>query len=113
MRKIKISGVNTTVKTIDPITLSDRDDDEIVIVNRIRLNNKLVEFEVKAISSSSANIIRNAIKTMKKREISTRQIALGAEMTVADVKKVFPEYKSLPQNSIYENFAKNAIVLSR
>lgn len=102
MNKKNDHGENTIVKLIDPITLADRDAEEVVIVNRIRLNNKLVEFEIKDNHSSNIVIVKNAIKAMKKKEFGTKRIALGAEMKIADVLKVFPEYKTLPKNSIYE-----------
>lgn len=92
-------GVNFEVKLIDPSELPRMDKDDIIVVNRIRLNSKLVEYEIQNIKPSEAVIIRQAISLIKQREIRSKNAVMGVEMRVGDVLKIFPEYKSLPKNS--------------
>lgn len=92
-------GVSFEVKLIDPSELPRMDKDDIIVVNRIRLNSKLVEYEIQNIKPSEAIIIRQAISLIKQREISAKNAVMGVEMRVGDVLKIFPEYKSLPKNS--------------
>ena len=92
-------GTMFEVRLIDPSELPKMDKDDVIVVNRIRLNSKLVEYEIQNIKPSEAIIIRQAIRLIKQREINTKNAVMGVEMKVGDVLKIFPEFKSLPKNS--------------
>lgn len=87
------------VKIVEPKELSHMDDNQIVVVNRVRLNSKLVEWEIKNIDKKETIIIRKAIKLMKEKERIKKCAAMGAEMQVKDIRVIFPNYESLPHNS--------------
>lgn len=91
--------ISITVKFIDPLELQGMSEDDVVIVNRVRLNSKLVECEIKRVELSERNMIMRILREMKIREIKQRRTVMGPIMRVGDVKKLFPEYKTLPKNS--------------
>lgn len=87
------------VRLIDPIELEGMNEDTLIIVNRIRINSKLVECEIKEIGKQERSIMTKAIKAMKIREAKERKTVMGPAMTVGDIKKLFPNYSKLPRNS--------------
>lgn len=91
------------VNLIDPSTLPSLEKDCVIIVNRIRLNSKLVEWEIQQYDNTGEIIkVKSAIRQMKEKEKRTRCILMGAEMLVEDVMKIFPNYEKLPKNSFAE-----------
>lgn len=99
MTRVIYGRTTSVVKLIDPSELKGMEEDSLVIVNRIRIYSKLVEFELKDTRTQEIVIITNAIKEMKARESKHRRTVMGPAMKVGDVKKIFPEYESLPKNS--------------
>ena len=99
MPKNMCKGPFIEVRMINPSDIQTMDENQVVIVNRIRLNSKLVECEIRNMDSSSVVIITKAIKSMKEQESKSRRTVMGAKMRVGDVKKVFPEFTALPKNS--------------
>lgn len=89
----------SSVKLVDPTSLQNMDEDQIIIINRVQLNTKIVEFEIRNISTVETLTLKAAAYRMKERDRKHRRHVLGAEMRVGDVIKIFPEYKSLPQNT--------------
>lgn len=75
------------------------DENDIIVVNRIRLNTKLVEYEIKKMDVSTVRIISDAIRLSEKDSIKNNRYNAGVKMKVGDVKKVFPDYDNLPLNS--------------
>ena len=57
-----------TVKFIDPKTLDNMKDNEIVIVNRVQISSKIVECEIKNVSSENVTLLKHAFKDMKIKE---------------------------------------------
>ena len=87
------------VKMIAPSEIFKMDKDDIVIVNRVRLNSRLVEFEMRNNGDTAKIIIiRNAIQDMKTKERHRRAL-MGPEMTVEQVLQVFDDVEDLPGNS--------------
>lgn len=87
------------LRFINPSDLRKMKDDSLVIVNRIRIYSKLVEFELKEARGQESVTIINALNEMNARESKHRSIAMGPTMRVGDIKKLFPEYERLPKNS--------------
>ncbi len=92
-------GAVSSVQLVDPPSLQNMDENEIVIINRVQLNTKLVEFEIRNISSLDVITLKEAAHRMKVTERRYRRHILGAEMRVGDIIKIFPEYKTLPKNT--------------
>lgn len=88
-----------TVKSIDPKSLANMDDNQIVIVNRVQISSKIVEYEIKNVNSDNVVLLKHAFKDMKIKEKESKNIVIGAKMQVKDIRIVFPEYKSLPIGS--------------
>ena len=88
---------------IDPNMLPSLEKNSVIIVNRIRLNSKLVEWEIQQYGNTGDVIkVKRAIRKMKEKEKRTRCILMGAEMIVEDVMEIFPDYRRLPKNSFAE-----------
>lgn len=92
-------GAVSGVHLVDPVSLQNMDENAIVIVNRVQLNTKLVEFEIRNISSMDVIALKEAAYRMKLTERKYRRHVLGAEMRVGDVIKIFPEYKTRSKNT--------------
>ena len=92
-------GAVSSVQLVDPPNLQNMDENEIVIVNRVQLNSKLVELEIRDISSFHVIALIEATHRMRDTERKYKRHVLGAEMRVGDIIKIFPEYKTLPKNT--------------
>lgn len=99
MNKKIARGAVIKVRIINPPDIQDMDENEIIVVNRIRLNAKLVECEIRNNNSTNVAIITAAIKAMKEQEKKSKRTVMGPKMSVRDVKKIFPDYRFLPMNS--------------
>lgn len=98
--RIKVDqGALPKVKIVEPSSLREMDRNAVIIVNRVRLNTKLVEFEIRNNKSSEAVVLKAVVRKMKDKETHLRRPAIGAEMSVGDIINVFPEYESLPKNT--------------
>lgn len=84
---------------IKPAELQNMEMDELVYVNRVFLNKKIVEFEIQCITSAEVAALRKTIRVIKEQDVMHKKIARRAAMRVADVMRLFPEYKSLPVNA--------------
>lgn len=98
MNRRKNMGV-VDMKVIDPKYLTKMKDDEIIIVNRVQISSKIVEYEIKNVNSSNSLLLKHAFKNMKDKEKKSNNIVFGAKMQVKDVRVIFPEYESFPKNS--------------
>lgn len=99
-KRIPDVGVTIIVKMIEPSDLSKMKKEEKVIVNRVRLVSRLVEFEIKnSEDPETMAIIRKAMKEMKVKEEKNHRVLMGPEMTVGEVLKVFDDLSSLPKNT--------------
>ncbi len=99
MNRVIYGKATSVVRLIEPSELKVMQEDSIIIVNRIRVNSKLVEFEITNSGKQEILIITKAIKEMKRRETKGHRTVMGPAMRVGDVKKLFPEYEKLPRNS--------------
>lgn len=64
--------------------------DEIIIVNRILLNSKIIKLHLQEKEASEEyTLISEALKNVNKRDKKTREIAWGCEMKVSDVLLLF------------------------
>lgn len=71
-----------------------------VLINRIYLNSKLVEFQIKGIEDpKKVKMITRAITNMLRIEQEKKCILTEAKMKFKDFMIVFPEYKKLPAYS--------------
>jgi len=98
MNENKCLGVGT-VKMINPKSLTDMEDDEIIVVNLVQISSKIVEYEIKNVHSTNLSLLKQTFKVMKAKERVANNAVFGAEMYVKDVRDIFPEYESLPKNS--------------
>lgn len=101
-----VSMVHTDPRTkgrlviVDHSEICNMDENKFLIVNRVRINSYLVELEICASENNEIiAIMRSAIRDMKRWEQANKVIALGAEMTVRDVVKVFGTMNKQPFNS--------------
>lgn len=99
MNVIAKQGAISKVRLVDPSKLQSMDENEIVIVNRVQLNSKIVEYEIRNVSSTECVVLKAAVRNMKQKERKLKLPIIGAEMRVGDVIRVFPEYKTLPKNT--------------
>lgn len=99
MNVIAKQGAMSKVRLVDPSKLQSMDENEVIIVNRVQLNTKIVELEIRNASSTEFLVLKTAARNMKAKERRLKLPIIGAEMRVGDVIKVFPEYKTLPKNS--------------
>ena len=92
--------VNNTMIKILPAEISTLSDDDIIVVNRVRLNSRLVRLEIEGNDNlESIIIIHRAIENMMIQQKTSKKILLGAKMAVGDIKKVFPDFARMPSNS--------------
>jgi len=84
---------------INPALLATMEQEELILVNTVRLSSKLGEYEVKKSSSPDVDVIRMALRNAHWSKHKTRRSLMGARMRVADVLRIFPEYKELPKYS--------------
>jgi len=84
---------------INPANLASMEPDEVILVNVIRLNSKLVECEVKRINNDDVEKIRYAMRGARGRKGKSRRALMNAKMRIGDVLRIFPEHKTLPKNS--------------
>lgn len=100
--KIKMVGGDNLVVKVSPSEVKRLQDDEIIIVSRAQLNAKLAFMSMEINSEEqekNIRIIRTAINEMIEQEKKQNNIAIGAKMTVADVKQIFPKIERMPGNS--------------
>lgn len=98
MAKNLSEGAVVDLKFIDPLTIEQMQDDDIVIVNRIRLNALLVELRLQNKTTDYLELL-SIIRKMKQLERTTRRFQVGAEMRVGDIKRLFPALDVLPRSS--------------
>ena len=99
MYTVTSQGIADKVMLIKPEKLTRMDENDIVVVNRVRLNSKLVECSIKNINTDETSLIRKALQNMILQERQIRRTIMGAEMRVGDIIKIFPDYENFPQNS--------------
>lgn len=94
-------GTKVIIKVL-PSDVSKLRDEEVIIVNRVRLNARLVSLEMQNVDNNNQEnilLIRQAIGGMMVQEKERKRALPGAKMTVRDVKKIFPDMDSMPKNS--------------
>lgn len=100
MKRDILGGNNYLLERIKPTEVAKLRDDDKIVVNRVRINNRLISLELNSnANEESIKIIRSAIENMMKQEKRSKCVVHGATMAVRDVKKVFPNIESMPQNS--------------
>lgn len=98
--KEKEYGGETLLEKIPPSEVVKLRDDDQIVVNRVRINSRLVRLEMQDNADrESIKIIRDAIENMMKQEKKQKCVVHGAKMAVKDVKKVFPDIEKMPLNS--------------
>lgn len=95
----KYTITTNDVKSIKPEELQNMDKNALVVVNRIRLNSKLVEYEIKNLNSTETIEIREVLNVVARNEQDTKCSSIRVKLPVSSILKVFPEYKTLPLNS--------------
>ena len=100
--KIKMAGGSNLLVKVSPSEVKQLQDDEIIIVSRAQLNAKLAFMAMEINDDEqikTIKIIRRAINDMIEQEKKQNNIAIGAQMTVGDVKQIFPKFDEMPGNS--------------
>lgn len=96
----RVDGGSVVLEKITPMEVNRLSDDEIVLVNRVRLNSRLVNLGFQGNQNLEIlGIIRAAIDNIMLHEEKTKSVTYGAKMAVGDVKKVFPNIDTMPTNS--------------
>jgi hypothetical protein len=90
------------IKYIPPKDILNFEENEIIIVDRVRINSKLVRLEFQGSEQKECiAILRKAINDMIIQEKIAKKTFVGAKMAVRDVKKVFSEVHTMPSNSFF------------
>lgn len=100
--KIKNMGGKNVVVKVLPKEVKHLPDEEIVIVSRTCLNAKLAFMGMKIDDNETVEnmqIIRGALNGMMDQEKRQKTMVKGAKMTVANIKKIFPDIENMPKNS--------------
>ena len=87
------------VKFIEPALVTQLRKEDMVVVNRVRLNAKNVEFAKKRRTGESVIVLQRALRSMNTYGKKRYKIAFGAKMRVGDVIKIFDDISSLPKNT--------------
>ena len=96
----RVDGGNLVLEKLSPKEVNKLKDDEVIIVNRVRINSRLVNLELQGeINPEILGIIRAAIDNIMSHEEKTKSVTYGAKMAVKDIKKVFPNIDKMPANS--------------
>jgi len=96
----RVDGGTMVLEKIMPTEVNKLKDDEEVLVNRVRINSRLVNLEFQGgATPEMLSIIRAAIDNIMLHEEKTKSVTYGAKMAVRDVKKVFPNIDNMPANS--------------
>lgn len=110
--KYYVAKVKSPVKYVRvlPSELSSLNDDEMVVVNRVRLNSKLLRLEMNA-KKNSEHITKlyEAINRMIKKERTIDLMVPGGEMAVGDIKIIFNDLSNMPRNSFMKITRKESI----
>lgn len=99
LRRMRDGVLINRKRFINPVLLVTMKQDELILVNTVRLSSKLGEYEIKKSSSPDVDMIRVALRDAHGRKLKTRRPLMGAKMRIADVLRIFPEYKRLPKYS--------------
>lgn len=100
MNKNNNVGGSLLLEKISPADVILLDDDDEIVVNRVRINSRLVKLDMENnVDLESIKIIRAAIDNIMQHEKTKKCIAHGAKMSVRDVKKIFPNIEHMPGNS--------------
>lgn len=93
-------GGSSLLEKISPADVISLNDDAEIVVNRVRINSRLVKLDMENNADEEIlKIIRAAIENIMRHEKSRKCIAHGAKMSVGDVKKIFPNIEKMPHNS--------------
>jgi|GEM_PF-3630192 len=99
IRRVRNDVLIDRKRFINPALLATMKQDELILVNIVRLSSKLGEYEIKKSSSPDVDVIRVALRNANGCKHRTRRPLMGAKMLVADVLRIFPEYRRLPKHS--------------
>ncbi len=100
MSKNNNFGGSLLLEKISPADVVLLNDDDEIVVNRVRLNSQLVRLGMSNNADiESVKIIRAAIDNIMQHEKTKKRIAHGAKMSVRDVKKIFSNIENMPSNS--------------
>lgn len=104
---LSTGGTSFVAKRILPSEINSLEENEIIIVNRARVNSRIIKIEHNFNRSDSLiesyKILNVALNEMLLQEKKHRKTLFGAPMKVKDVKKVFPDILSMPINSFSTN----------
>jgi len=99
IRRVRDDVLIDRKRFINPALLEYMAQDELILVNTVSLTSKLGDYEIKNPNSPDIDIIRMALRNAHGRKHRTLRLLMGAKMRVADVRRIFPEYKGLPKYS--------------
>lgn len=96
---VALKGVSTEVQRIRPAEVVKMKPDMEILVNRIRINTRLVEIESsESIDYEIIDLLRKAVfKSIRGNKY--HGYSIGIRMTVGDVLKVFSCVEEMPANS--------------
>lgn len=101
--RIKVrDSKNMDITVISSSSIRNMDPNETIFVNRVRINSKMMEYQM--IGKPDENIekiLLNAKKEMRKQEIDYKKPSIGAKMTIRDILKIFTEPEKMENNSFF------------
>lgn len=101
----KIAGGQHVVVKVLPSEVENLQDDDIIIVNRAQVNAQLAFMSMDTNNKhakENIQILKCAINNMLEQEKNQRSMAVGAKMTVSQVKQTFSKIEKMPQNSFVQ-----------
>lgn len=102
---VKVLGGRDVVVKVLPSEVKQLRDEEVIIVSRAQLNAEMVLLMMSKKDErtiSNIQIVRNAIENMMIQEQKQKAMAIGAKMTVRDVKHIFSKLEKMPSNSFVQ-----------
>lgn len=100
--KIRIGDDNTVIVVIPASEIKNMNPDDTIMVNRIRINSKIMEYQKSGVTDSDIEtILVKAMDGIRKQESQQRKTPIGAKMTIKDVLKLFTEPEKMHKNSFF------------
>ncbi len=94
-KKVSIVTYNLSeIKSMSP--------DKKIFVNRIKINSKMIEYQMSGkFDDSIEEILIKAKNEIREQELKQRKMTLGARMKISDILKVFNEPELSENNSFF------------
>lgn len=100
--KIKKSDDDTFIVVIPSTDIKKMSPESIVLVNRVRINSKVMEYQNSGVTDCEVEkILIDAMRCIGKQESQQRKTSIGVKMKIKDVLKLFAEPEKMNNNSFF------------